>query len=288
MIEMDKIDDPFGLMPVWRAVLDVYKHFALICEQNGFQHWAAYGTLLGIVRHKGFIPWDDDFDVFMPRADYNRFLAIADRTLPSHLKLVTWKSSKSWNGAFAKVQDVRRDVHAELVKKTGFELVHGIFIDVIPLDYAQLGFRHWLFKFRFLCFEILNSYRSHRGVHQTMRGKFAAVIGPFLAPFYPIAKDQKGVVALREKIVSGDRFFNGHGTGVCRSASDLAVFPVLAFKGSVELPCMDIMVRCPSGYDQVLRANFGDYMRLPPEESRVPTHVSGSKYGAAPWAFGDE
>ena len=77
-----------NLKPVWSAILEVYDQYALVCNRFGLRHWVAYGTLLGAVRHKGFIPWDDDFDVFMPREDYERFLSIADTELPEYLKIV--------------------------------------------------------------------------------------------------------------------------------------------------------------------------------------------------------
>ena len=66
------------LQPKWNAVIvDVFAAFIRICEQYGLRYFCAGGTAIGAVRHQGMIPWDDDIDVFMPRPDYDRFLALA-------------------------------------------------------------------------------------------------------------------------------------------------------------------------------------------------------------------
>ena len=56
----------YDLRPVWKIILDIYQVFSKLCERHGLTYWVAYGSVLGAVRHKGFIPWDDDFDVLMP------------------------------------------------------------------------------------------------------------------------------------------------------------------------------------------------------------------------------
>ena len=67
-------------------LLSIYQAFAAVCEKHGLKYWVAFGTMLGAVRHNGFIPWDDDFDVFMLREDYEKFLTVADKELPEYFK----------------------------------------------------------------------------------------------------------------------------------------------------------------------------------------------------------
>ena len=63
-------------------LLAIYRAFAVVCQKHDIKHCVAFGTMLGAVRHNGFIPWDDDFDVFMLREDYEKFLSVADKELP--------------------------------------------------------------------------------------------------------------------------------------------------------------------------------------------------------------
>ena len=93
---MDPISSPhlpYNLAPVWKVVLDIYREFAAICQRHSLRHYAAFGTALGAVRHKGFIPWDDDFDVMMPRPDYERLIEIAPSELPAHLQFLSKKTT---------------------------------------------------------------------------------------------------------------------------------------------------------------------------------------------------
>ena len=98
----------YNLRPLWDSILDVYKEVREILLQNGLEHTVAYGTTLCAVRHRGFIPWDDDFDIQMKRAEFDKFVNLAENALPKHLKLITYKNSE-FNDIFCKVQDVRKE-----------------------------------------------------------------------------------------------------------------------------------------------------------------------------------
>ena len=107
-------EDKFGLQQVWDGVFNVYKEFAKICEEHKLRYYVSDGCALGAVRHGGFIPWDDDLDVSMPRADYEEFLLIAESKLPPHLKIVTWRNTSQYNALFAKIQDSREQFVREV------------------------------------------------------------------------------------------------------------------------------------------------------------------------------
>ncbi len=74
-------------------MLDIYKVFAAICEKHSLRHYVAFGTALGAVRHKGFIPWDDDIDIMMPQPDYEHLIEIAPKELPEELQFLSKKLS---------------------------------------------------------------------------------------------------------------------------------------------------------------------------------------------------
>lgn len=102
-----------------------------ICDRHKLVYWIDFGTLLGAVRHKGFIPWDDDIDISMPVRDYKQFLDIAEKELPKDIFLQTSKTDPAYRQYFAKL----RDCHSTFLEhhETGKEgYHHGIYIDIFP------------------------------------------------------------------------------------------------------------------------------------------------------------
>ena len=102
--------DDYNLRPIWDTILDVWKECYAICKRHNLRIWVAYGTAIGAMRHKGFIPWDDDFDVMMPRADYNLFMKYAVDELPAYMKWHSIENDPKYTLLFGKVQDERKDV----------------------------------------------------------------------------------------------------------------------------------------------------------------------------------
>lgn len=106
-----------------------------ICHDNRIPYYMLGGTMLGAVRHKGFIPWDDDMDFGIPREHYQRFLEICQKDLPDHIKLLYYDNSDYAILGFAKLSDSRTVVKEEFAPIT--DEVLGINIDVFPLDHAN-------------------------------------------------------------------------------------------------------------------------------------------------------
>lgn len=112
--------------------LDILVNFAEYCDNHSLRYYLYAGTLLGAVRHQGFIPWDDDIDVVMPRPDYERFLAMTQEApVAEHIDVVSIQTDENRFCPFAKVIDSRTDGHEAHLGK---EFHNGIWIDVFPLD----------------------------------------------------------------------------------------------------------------------------------------------------------
>lgn len=122
----------------WAASIETLEEIDKVCKRNNITWYADWGTLLGAVRHGGFIPWDDDIDIAMKRADYERFLKVAQEELPEHYIVRDSNSEQYWIDNAASVLNWDEETYVELEKERLIKY-HGcpfrISIDVFPLDY---------------------------------------------------------------------------------------------------------------------------------------------------------
>ena len=250
--------------------LDILSFVAEFCDKNELKYFLAYGTLIGAIRHKGFIPWDDDIDIWMPRDDYNKLMEIFQSSETGHYKLIRPTDKNSYH-PFIKVIDTRTTKIEEGVKyKNGYL---GIDIDIFPLDGQPSNdaeYEKWYNKLQ-------KYYRLY----------------PYLILDH--CKKMKRIVALPIiKIISGGK------KHILKKTAQLhAKYPYNEsdFVGSIdccysyigdrqkkEYFCDFVEVefegrffKAPIGYHEVLTNIYGDYMQLPPEEKRV-THHSNKVY----------
>ena len=129
---------------VWAVELEMLERFDQVCKKHGLTYWAFYGTLLGAVRHQGFVPWDDDIDLVMFRDDYRRFQAVAPLEFKEpYFYQSAYTDRRIW--ALSKIRDSRT---------TGIEFRHlrdfhqGIFIDIFPLDSVEDGVHKHFIKIK--------------------------------------------------------------------------------------------------------------------------------------------
>ena len=116
---------------VQTIIWQIMKEIKAVIEEEDLKYYMLGGTLLGAVRHKGFIPWDDDIDIGMPRKDYERFLSLVQDKLPPHLKLHTYQNEKTHHYYFSRIVDTRYEL-----KRTGstVERNEDVWVDIFPLD----------------------------------------------------------------------------------------------------------------------------------------------------------
>ena len=120
---------------IWAVELDMYLSFAEICEKYGLKYFVLGGTMLGAVRHNGFIPWDDDLDVGMLREDYEKFLRLATKEIKHPLFLQTPYNDPESFLSWAKIRNSTTTAVSRVTSHRRFN--QGLFLDILPLDFCD-------------------------------------------------------------------------------------------------------------------------------------------------------
>ena len=248
------------------ALLSLFKSLIDILEQNGLQYWTCGGTTLGAVRHQGLIPWDDDIDIYMPRKDYDAFLEIAEKRLPAGYGIVSLKD-KGYFLPYAKFVNT----NTTLWEYAEYPFIIGVFIDIFPLDNAN-GRRREILSHKSDCIKNIGKFKlciNEKTAFQFLKE------GHYLAFLYKVLYSHKGkeskYLAKYEDIVK--KYSTGSGwAALCWSQATGILFERSWFDEYVSLPFNGLNVRVPKGYDEYLTCRYGDYMKLPPEDQRVPCH----------------
>ena len=115
-----------------KALLEIFKAFVAVCEKHHLRYYLIGGTCLGAVRHKGFIPWDDDIDVGLPREDYEKFIQLQDEFKDTPYFIQTWKSDPKYIYGYAKLRNSNTTYIENFYKH--FQFNQGLWIDIFPID----------------------------------------------------------------------------------------------------------------------------------------------------------
>lgn len=263
---------PLSIEEIHKGTLTVIEKFAELCDKLGVNYYVFYGSLIGAVRHNGFIPWDDDFDVAMMRNDYEKFVGycIENREELKPFALLCLETEPKYPYAIPRFNDMRYNAVYE-------NMIHydsGLFIDIYPLDeidpekLARKKFRKK--QLRYMQYLSL-AYSEHFSPSKTSKIrnllKFPAyLIAKFHGKNYYINKLEK----LAKKVAK-----QGSGFVACSVWDDLKEnkrYAIQDFLNNKEVIFENITVRIPVGYDNILSCLYGDYMTLPPIEQQKPQH----------------
>lgn len=260
---MRSITETSELRSVQIGVLDC---IADVCRRHAINYSLSSGTLIGALRHKGYIPWDDDIDLYMLRSDYERFVAVFNREQReqgSPYELLTPETAGDrYLYTYGKVTDTR----TMMVEDEATEFPIGVYVDIFPLDYAHEDEDRRRRQFRWR--DLLNKIRCCKKLSTCcLRSRLAYLCYRYLPlPLAAVEWLQRRKVFLRRPT---SLVCNLHTTDVVYTSA----FPVEAMQTFTTAEFEGKQYQIMGGYDTYLRRTYKfHYMTLPPEDQRVHHH----------------
>lgn len=246
---------------VWNAELELFREFRAICERHNLRYFADGGTLLGAVRHKGFIPWDDDLDVSMLREDYDKFIKAAKEELPSDCFLQIPETEEDYFYGHAKIRKNNTTAIRYIQYPEQYTHHQGVFIDIFPIDNVPDG-KIARSLHRFVTRKVMQIIYYAKYYYRLNKHALVTKIKHRICKMLlPTNKAIKRAFRLYEKWY---RLPNKSTTKqVAISAlyyEDKYIWQREWFQETLDLPFEDIMIKCPKEYDSLLKHIFGDYM----------------------------
>lgn len=245
-------------------ILDVVANF---CQKNNIKYWIDSGTLLGAIRHSGYIPWDDDIDVGMLREDFDKFLKLFN-TENSQYKAYSIENKDDFYYTYCKVLDTNTILYEP--DKNGNKL--SVNIDVFVYDNAPDDDKkiQKMFKIRDkyrYYHEVLNCNLDEKTEIKKLIIRFARII--FKRNYF-----MKKMVVNEKKYMNKETLRVGNFSGYFKAYCEKSVF-----NDFIDVTFEGKKYKAPIGYDKWLRAFYNDYMKLPPKEKRVSHHRFEAYYG---------
>lgn len=260
---------------VQELTISLLKVFIHLCEENSLCYYFTGGALIGVLRHKGFVPWDDDIDVGMPRKDYDRFLEILKTKMPEGYGICNRYTDKNWHFAMSQFQDMESEIEINLAEQP--RIAH-IWVDVFPLDGLPSGkIARWFRIKNILLHRYLiqiahintqvDSHRSRPWYERFILGIFKRI---------PVDRllNTDHILDHMEKVLRKSDFNESEYAGnMLGRYREREAVPKKYFGVPKKAQFENMMVNIPEMSHELQTALYGNYMKLPPEKDRVAHNV---------------
>lgn len=247
--------------------LDILKHIDKFCKDNDIKYFLSGGTMLGAVRHKGFIPWDDDIDIMMFRKDYERFIKIYSEKDKSEYHVYSSRLDKSYPYPYAKIDNSKTVFEEEILGA----IKMGVNIDLFPID--TISNNPLLQEKQYKRLDFLTKIITVKRLPLVKKRGF---IKNFILLLSHIIFLFESFPCLVKKIEKNALLYNNQYSDFCGVAVWGYGKREINLKSNwdeiIYVPFEDIIAPIPKGYDNYLTNVYGDYMQLPPIEKRISHH----------------
>lgn len=247
--------------------MDILQHVCDFCSKNDIKVFLSGGTLIGAVRHHGYIPWDYDIDVMMLREDYDKFINEYTQLDGSSYKLISYETDKTLPLTFAKVIDSRTVLHDELSGSYPM----GVYIDIFPIEKVPKS--HELQK------KLYHKTKFYINLFLLKQFSFAKRRGILINAVLFIGKLILSLIPtsiITAKVIKTAKSYNNIDTDLCGCVvwgyGIREIHPLKDMEKAIIMDFEDRRFPVPIGYDSYLHYVYGDYMKLPPIEEQVSHH----------------
>lgn len=250
-------NDEYGIRDEQLYLLSILKDIDILCRENNIKYSLCAGSLLGAIRHKGFIPWDDDADIMFDRDNYNRFMDVASRYLPKEYMII----GDFW---------VKRITRKDNPNKDNDEACIDLFImDNIPDNGFVASIKDWSIR---LLQGMLKAKRKIEYDKYSFKDKILVYGTHILGKPFSINSKQKMYSKVSQWGNKNDSKYMNVYNSLFRYIGHRK-YPSSIMRNYRNCTFENIELMIISDYDTYLRENYGDYLKLPPENERRPVHI---------------
>ncbi len=267
----------YGLEKIHRASLSILKEIDRICRKYGIHYRMDSGTLLGAVRHGGFIPWDDDADVAFTRDEYEAFARVVRKELPKGMRFLEpgeLRGGKAFYDFTPRILYLNSRTHSDTEEMDFYEgKLNHLWVDLFILD--ELPENRWSANWtKILHVLVYGLAMGHRYRLDFSKYGPAGKIGVGLLSGAGRLLPLKTILKMQHRAAVKDRKGKSSLMYYSNYQPDFLYVTVREewVRATVDLPFEDTVLMAPAGWDPVLKAVYGDYQTLPPPEKRVPAH----------------
>ncbi|MBQ3892729.1 MAG: LicD family protein [Mailhella sp.] len=249
--------------------LGLLDYLDTVCKQHALRYFFIRGALIGAVRHKGFVPWDDDIDIAMPRPDYDRLTVMLRHREHPRYKLLTLRDGSDYFYEFAKLTDLSTHLREPGIKINIREL--GIFIDIFPLDgmgddYEEA--KKFYMRANAKARQIASCVNNSKGLSLDRK-----IVRTARRLLYALTGRERAFERVVDELRTAHPFDSSRYIASTFGTQGIEdIFEHAVFASAIEASFEGRTIPIPIGYDAYLTRRYGDYMTLPSDEKRAPHH----------------
>lgn len=255
--------------------VELLKIFVKICEENNLTYYFTGGALIGVLRHKGFIPWDDDIDVGMPRKDYEKFLEIVNNNPLQGYKISNRFTDENWYFCMSQFLDEETEIEIDLAaeKRKSY-----LWIDIFPLDGLPTNKVHRWVRVKHILYLRYLVQLLHVSIqvdtHRKRPWYERAILNTFkIIPLNKILDTANLLNKLETVLKKSDFYISEYSGNMLGRYREKEVVRTEYFGKPVKAEFEKILINIPEKSHELQTALYGDYMKLPPIENRVAHNV---------------